>query len=408
MRKVYTVGQVNHYIKGLIQEDVLLRRIYAKGEVSNCKYHTSGHVYFSLKDETGVLPCVLYARNRGGLGFRMCDGQGVIVLGKVDVYEKAGRYQLCAEQVFADGDGFWNQEFEKTKKRLADMGMFAPEYKQPIPAFARRVGIVTAPTGAAIRDIQNVAKRRNPYAQLILYPALVQGEGAAKSVARGIEALDRLGVDVILVGRGGGSIEDLWAFNEEIVAYAIFHCRTPVISCVGHETDFTIADFVADLRAPTPSAAAELAVADVRGILAHLARCQEQCERRMRDRLFDARRQLRHLREKVAYLSPQNQLAVRKAELGDKKARLQGGMDALIQEKKNRLALLAERLRGRSPLEKLRQGYAYVTDGDGHALTRVRAVAPGDAIMVRVTDGRILARVQEVQQEERERPWKGN
>ena len=260
MRSVYSVGQVNSYIKNMFTQDFMLGRIYVKGEVSNCKYHTSGHIYFSLKDETGTIACVMFAGQRGGLAFRMREGQQVIVLGSVNVYERDGRYQLYAKEIILDGAGLLYEKFEKLKQELEEMGMFEQEYKRPIPPFASTVGIVTAPTGAAIRDIIHIASRRNPYVQLYLCPALVQGEDAAESIADGIRRLDAFGVDVIIVGRGGGSIEDLWAFNEEIVARAIFACQTPVISAVGHETDTTIADYVADLRAPTPSAAAELAV----------------------------------------------------------------------------------------------------------------------------------------------------
>ena len=260
MKNVYSVKQVNAYIKNMFAQDFMRNRIYVKGEVSNCKYHTSGHIYFSLKDESGSIACIMFAGQRNGLAFRMQDGQQVIALGNVTTYERDGKYQLYAKEIILDGAGLLYEKFEALKKELGEMGMFAEEYKQPIPRFAKKIGIVTAPTGAAIRDIMNISARRNPYVQLILYPALVQGEAAAPSIVKGIEMLDAQGVEVIIVGRGGGSIEDLWAFNEEIVAKAIFNCRTPIISAVGHETDVTIADFVADMRAPTPSAAAELAV----------------------------------------------------------------------------------------------------------------------------------------------------
>ncbi len=260
MRNVYTVRQVNSYIKNMFTQDFMLNRIYVKGEVSNCKYHTSGHIYFSLKDESGTIACVMFAGSRSGLSFRMQEGQNVIVLGAVSVYERDGKYQLYAKEIVLDGAGRLYERFEALKRELEEMGMFAREYKQPIPAYVRSVGIVTAPTGAAVRDIMNISARRNPYVQLLLYPALVQGEGAVPSIIRGIQMLEKQQVDVIIVGRGGGSIEDLWAFNEEEVARAIFECSVPVISAVGHETDTLISDFVADLRAPTPSAAAELAV----------------------------------------------------------------------------------------------------------------------------------------------------
>ncbi len=262
MASIYSVSQVNSYIKNMFVQDFLLNRLQVRGEVSNCKYHTSGHIYFTLKDKSGTLSAVMFAGQRKGLGFHLQEGQQVIVTGSVDVYERDGRYQLYAREIKREGMGDLYERFLKLKEELEDMGMFAAEYKQPIPKYARAVGVVTASTGAAVRDIMNISARRNPYVQLVLYPALVQGEQAKYSIVRGIRTLDRLGLDVIIVGRGGGSIEDLWAFNEEMVARAIFECSTPVISAVGHETDVTIADYAADMRAPTPSAAAELAVFD--------------------------------------------------------------------------------------------------------------------------------------------------
>ncbi len=264
MASIYSVTQVNAYIKNMFVQDYLLKRLSVRGEISNCKYHTSGHIYFTLKDKSGTLSAVMFAGQRRGLNFQLQEGQQVIVTGTVDVYERDGKYQLYAREIKRDGKGDLFEQFQKLRDELEDMGMFAAEYKQPIPKYAKTVGIVTASTGAAIRDIMNISARRNPYVQLVLYPALVQGEQAKYSIVKGIQTLDRLGLDVIIVGRGGGSIEDLWAFNEEMVARAIFECSTPIISAVGHETDVTISDYVADMRAPTPSAAAELAVFDYR------------------------------------------------------------------------------------------------------------------------------------------------
>ena len=285
MRNVYTVKQVNAYIKNMFTQDFMLNRIYIKGEVSNCKYHTSGHLYFSLKDESGTIACVMFAGQRSGLSFRMQEGQQVIVLGSVSVYERDGRYQVYAKEIVLDGAGLLYEKFMKLKKELEEMGMFAPEYKKPIPKYVRTVGVVTAPTGAAVRDIINITRRRNPYVQILLYPALVQGDGASESVVRGIRALEEAKVDVMIVGRGGGSIEDLWAFNEENVARAVFECSVPVISAVGHETDTTIIDYVADLRAPTPSAAAELAICNYRELLETIRTERERMHRSMRRKL---------------------------------------------------------------------------------------------------------------------------
>ena len=395
MGNIYTIRQVNRYISNMFTQDFMLNQIYVKGEVSNCKYHTSGHIYFSLKDDSGSLACVMFAGSRSGLKFHMENGQSVIVLGNISVYERDGKYQLYAKEIVLDGIGLLYEKFQAMKQELEDMGMFAPEYKQPIPAFSRRVGIVTAPTGAAIRDIMNISYRRNPYVQLILYPALVQGEGAADSIVRGIEILDQSGVDVIIVGRGGGSMEDLWAFNEEKVARAIFRCNTPVISAVGHETDFTIADYVADLRAPTPSAAAELAVADIIGIQEQLQKMEERFRTRMTDRIEDGRREVRHLQSRLNVLSPQNQIREKYQILTEKEEKLQYFMRLVLKNKRHQMLLYAERMKGLSPLDKLKQGYSYTADEDGHKVTEVDQVQEGDLLQIYVSDGQILAEVKD-------------
>lgn len=398
MKNVYTVGQVNRYIKNMFAEDFMLRRIYVKGEVSNCKYHTSGHIYFSLKDETGSIACVMFAGSRAGLTFRMQDGQNVIILGSVSVYERDGRYQLYANEILLDGAGLLYEKFEALKKELEEMGMFAPEYKQPIPAYAKRIGIVTAPTGAAIRDIQNIAHRRNPYVQLILYPALVQGNDAAPSIVRGIEVLEAQHVDVIIVGRGGGSMEDLWAFNEEMVARAIFDCNVPIISAVGHETDFTIADYVADLRAPTPSAAAELAVADVVGVLDQILQYRQQLARRMDERIERCRDKLTGDRKRLSLLSPQSLIREKRQLLIEKEDRLGTLARQNLEQKKHQMLLYAERLKGLSPLDKLQQGYSFAVDAQERNISETSQVKNGDALKLYVTDGYISTQVLHVQQ----------
>ena len=395
MKNVYSIRQVNLYISNMFRQDFMLNRIYVKGEVSNCKYHTSGHIYFSLKDDSGSLACVMFAGNRSGLKFQMQNGQSVIVLGSISVYERDGKYQLYAREIIQDGMGLLYEKFQALKQELEEMGMFALEYKQPIPAFSRRVGIVTAPTGAAIRDIMNISYRRNPYVQLILYPALVQGEEAADSIVRGIELLDQSHVDVIIVGRGGGSMEDLWAFNEEKVARAIFHCETPVISAVGHETDFTIADYVADLRAPTPSAAAELAVADMAAIQGQLRDMQQRLQNRMSERLSDRKKELEHLQEKLKYVSPQHQIQEKYQRLTDIEEELQMLMQQTMKERRHQLLIYVERMKGLSPLEKLSQGYSYTADARGKKITATEQVQPGDLLQIYVSDGQILAEVKE-------------
>jgi len=420
MAGVYSVTQVNSYIKNMFTQDFLLRRISVKGEVSNCKYHTSGHIYFTLKDSKGTLSAVMFAGQRRGLKFHMAEGQQVVVKGTVDVYERDGRYQLYASEIELSGRGDLYVQYEKLLRELEEMGMFAAQYKRPVPRYAKTVGIVTAPTGAAIRDIINISRRRNPYVQLILYPALVQGEGAKDSIVRGIKTLDAMGLDVLIVGRGGGSIEDLWAFNEEVVARAIFSCDTPVISAVGHETDVTIADYVADLRAPTPSAAAELAVFDyVRFKADLLARRQKllremgffldqvkgrQKQAELKIKLHHPRHVIREKRQRLADLEDTLNRRITdlimedRRKTGSRKEWLASAMNQRMEQDKKRLALISGKIWGLSPLKKLSQGYGFVTDGDGNRVESVKQTPPGCEIAVQVVDGKLRARVEERQE----------
>ena len=400
MKNIFSVGQINRYIKNMFTQDFILQKIYVKGEVSNCKYHTSGHIYFSLKDETGVLSCVMFAGHRRGLAFRMKDGDRVVVGGAVDVYERDGRYQLYAKEISLEGAGALYERFLALKTELEEMGMFAQEYKQPIPAFIHRLGVVTAPTGAAVQDIRNISLRRDPYLQIILYPALVQGEGAADSIVRGIHMLDQAEVDVIIVGRGGGSIEDLWAFNEEKVARAIFECRTPIISAVGHETDFTIADFVADLRAPTPSAAAELAVADFRQILQNIAGLRDRMQKAMQRMAELGRAQLMQYQMRFQYLNPEAKLRDNRQRLADLDELLRRAMKNRIAEERHMLGIYLERYRGLSPLYKLNQGYSFVSDREGNGIISTKQVHSGDLLEISVTDGVIEAEVRSSRKED--------
>lgn len=400
MKNIFSVGQINRYVKNMFTQDFILQKIYVKGEVSNCKYHTSGHIYFSLKDETGVLSCVMFAGHRRGLAFRMKDGDRVVVGGAVDVYERDGRYQLYAKEISLEGAGALYERFLALKTELEEMGMFAQEYKQPIPAFIHRLGVVTAPTGAAVQDIRNISLRRDPYLQIILYPALVQGEGAADSIVRGIHMLDQAEVDVIIVGRGGGSIEDLWAFNEEKVARAIFECRTPIISAVGHETDFTIADFVADLRAPTPSAAAELAVADFRQILQNIAGLRDRMQKAMQRMAELGRAQLMQYQMRFQYLNPEAKLRDNRQRLTDLDELLRRAMKNRIAEERHMLGIYLERYRGLSPLYKLNQGYSFVSDREGNGIISTKQVHSGDLLEISVTDGVIEAEVRSSRKED--------
>lgn len=393
MKSVYTVRQVNSYIKNMFAQDFMLNRVYIKGEISNCKYHTSGHIYFSLKDESGMIACVMFAGQRSGLSFRLQEGQQVIVLGSVSVYERSGQYQLYAKEIMLDGTGELYEKYEALKKSLSEMGMFAQEYKRPIPKYIRTLGIVTAPTGAAVRDIINISARRNPHVQLILYPAQVQGEGAADSIVKGIRALEKKNVDVMIVGRGGGSIEDLWAFNEEKVARAIFECSIPIISAVGHETDTTIADFVADLRAPTPSAAAELAVYDCREFSDRIQMYRESIYRQITLKITEKYAVLERMKMRLNYAHPRQKLNESRQYSAELENRLRQAMKDSMDRNRHRIEIYVEKMKGLSPLDKLSSGYSYVRDANGENIRSIRQVKERSEIEIYVRDGKISANV---------------
>ena len=379
----------------MFTQDFLLKSITVKGEVSNCKYHSSGHIYFTLKDAGGAIACVMFRsdRDRGGLNFQMKEGQQVKITGTVDVYERDGKYQLYAKKIVQDGEGALFEKFEELKKKLEEAGMFDASYKQPIPSYIRTLGVVTAPTGAAVRDIINVATRRNPHIQIILYPAIVQGDQAAESIVRGIETLAHTEADVIIVGRGGGSIEDLWAFNEEIVAQAIFDCPVPIISAVGHETDTTIADFVADKRAATPSQAAEFAVFEYNRFLQDLQdysyALRSAIDRTITNRKLEEKRYT----ESLKHLSPISRVRDRSLRTDQFQDLLQSLMDRKIAEGRHRLEIDIEKLKGLSPLDRLKGGYSYVAGADGANIRSIKGVAKGDELTVYVSDGQIKANV---------------
>ena len=412
MRNVYSVSQINAYIRRMFTEDYLLHNVLVRGEVSNCKYHASGHIYFTLKDASGTLSCVMFAGRRRGLSFPMQNGDQVIVAGAVDVYAKTGSYQLYANQIIRDGVGALAERFEQLKKKLLEQGMFDQSYKQPIPRYVRRLGVVTAATGAAVRDIIQISKRRNPYIEIILYPAIVQGDAAPDSIVNGIRTLDQTGVDVIIIGRGGGSLEDLWAFNEERVAEAVFNCATPIISAVGHETDTVITDFVADLRAPTPSAAAELAVFDLSQYDADLQRYLRRLDDSMHKKIQRGRTDLLRLSREIHHLSPDarirdqrvtldraweniDRLMSLKIELARRRADRSEQLDTLMNraltDSRHRVELIAGSLSHLSPLARLSGGYGFVSTPDGHAIRSVDDIRPDDPFHVRLRDGLIQA-----------------
>ena len=382
-------------------DDFALNHIYVRGEVSNCKYHSSGHIYFTLKDRGGAIACVMFAGNRKGLNFRMTEGMAVIVFGSVSVYERDGRYQLYAREIMQEGAGKLYEAYEALKKKLLAEGLFDEEHKLDIPKYPKRLGVVTARTGAAVQDIINVSLRRNPWLQIVFCPATVQGEGAVQSVVRGIRALEEAGVDVMIVGRGGGSIEDLWAFNEEMVARAVYDCKIPVISAVGHETDTTIIDYVADLRAPTPSAAAELAVPDMRIVLGQLQGYEEALEAAMEQIMALCRQRVDSYARVFRHLNPQSRLNDRRQRLMEVEDRLRLGMERRIDQAKSELAIRTQQLEGVSPLRQLERGYAYVSDEDGHGVASAEQVTVGQHLFLDVKDGMIESEVTAVQKQKR-------
>ena len=392
-KNVYTVRQLNYYISNLFDNEPFLKNVRVTGEVSNVSEPRSGHLYFSLKDESGKIPVAMFRGARGGLKGNLKDGMKVVVTGEVTVYTRGGYYQIIAQTVAPAGIGDLHEQYEKLKAELAEKGMFDADHKKPIPKYATSIGIVTAKTGAVIQDMIRITKRRNPHVRILLYPVLVQGEGAAEQIAEGIAALDRLGLDVLIVGRGGGSIEDLWAFNEVLVAEAIYACETPVVSAVGHETDTTIADFVADRRAATPSEAAELCVFDYERFLQDLSSIERQLHRKVDRGLSDAKRQWNMQSDKLLLLHPAKQLE-RKKELFTLKSRQLNDRIRQVRERiLHRLALMSERLDANSPSRRFTLGFAYPVDKEGKNIKSIAAVRPGDEMITYVTDGKIISEV---------------
>ena len=397
MASIYSVAQINAYIKHMFSGNSILNSIYVKGEVSNCKYHTSGHVYFTLKDGIAQISCVLFAGRKAGISFRMEDGQSVIVFGSISVYERDGKYQLYADEIRLDGIGRLYEEFEYLKNKLGAQGLFDVTHKKKIPAYAKKIGIVTALTGAALQDIRQIAKRRNPYVQLILYPAKVQGEGASDTIVQGILALDGK-VDVMIVGRGGGSIEDLWAFNEENVVRAVYECRTPIISAVGHETDTTLIDFVSDLRAPTPSAAAELAVYDLYRLEKQLETIQETMSQWMWRKVEEKRIELRQKEVLLLQEHPKYQLQQKRLRVDELEDKLSRKMKEKIEQSRKEIAIATQRLKGLSPMERLQAGYAFVTTSSNCIVKEVKQVTIGEELQIEVTDGTIVATINKIEE----------
>ena len=393
-KNVYSVSEVNTYIERMFKDDFMLGNLSLSGEVSNCKYNHTGHIYFTLKDDGAAISCVMFAGKRAkGLKFQMKDGDQIVVTGYVGVYKPYGTYQVYANEIELAGVGDLFAKFEALKAELEETGMFDAMYKKPLPTHAMKIGVVTAPTGAAVHDIIRVSKSRNPYVQIVLYPAQVQGEAAAPSIVAGIQCLDEMGLDVIIVGRGGGSIEDLWAFNEEIVAKAIFHATTPIISAVGHETDVTIADFVADRRAATPSQAAEYANFVYTDFANEINRCSDRLNRALDYRLESYSERLNNLKLRLQLLRPENKIKANQEKLEQLSIRLNNLMNAKIDRLENKLVAVSGRLDGLSPAKKLAAGFGYVTDKAGNRVDSVKMLSVGDNISIRVKDGSIESQI---------------
>ncbi len=391
---VLTVSQANSYIKRIFDENIYLCNLLLKGEISNFKAHSSGHMYMSLKDDKGVIRAVMFRSAAAKLSFRPENGMKVIAGGRISVYERDGQYQMYIETMQPDGVGALHIAFEQLKEKLNSEGLFDVGHKKPLPRYPKRVGVITAPTGAAIRDILNILSRRFPYAEVILYPVLVQGENAAPSIVRAIEYMDSKKLaDVLIVGRGGGSIEDLWAFNEEMVARAIYECETPIVSAVGHEVDFTISDFVADLRAPTPSAAAELVVpvqSDIKDAIEY--KKTQLCGAVLKN-IKNMRVELAHITDKQPMKNPLLRINDERLNLDRLVHSLERAYKTALDAKGKELAVRASRLDGLSPLGVLGRGFAVVKNGDT-ILKSVKQAKTGDRLGVTLADGEICAVVE--------------
>ena len=387
MGQISSVSQVNMYIKNMFMRDYRLNDISVKGEISNCKYHSSGHIYFTIKDKTSQLSCVMFASMRKNLEFKLEEGQSVIVDGNISVYERDGKYQLYARNITKEGFGKLYEEYEKLKKRLLEEGLFDKSKKRKIPAYAAKIGVVTARTGAVIQDICNVSNRRNPYVQIILYPAKVQGTGAAETIIKGIKYFEKTDVDTIIIGRGGGSIEDLWAFNDEKLARVIAGCKKPIINAVGHETDTTIADYAADLRAPTPSAAAELAVYSYRDTVIALRETGHSLRWQMENILKIKKLKLAGYITVIQHESPKNLINDRRMFVADMQEKIENLMRQKLVSSKHQLELYIQEMKGLSPLYKLQGGYAYVSDESGRNIKSVDELKKGEQINLVFKDG---------------------
>ena len=392
--KVLTVSQLNYYVKSVLDSDPRLNYVFLTGEISNLTDHyRSGHIYLSLKDNKSLVRCVMFAGNARNLKFKPAEGMKVICRGRVTLYEATGQYQYYIEDMQPDGVGALYQAYEQLKAKLSAEGLFDEKYKKPIPRFPSTIGVITSPTGAAVQDIRNILTRRYPSVNITLCPVLVQGESAVPQLINAVERLNEFNLcDTIIIGRGGGSIEDLWAFNDENLARAIFKSKIPVISAVGHETDFTICDFVSDLRAPTPSAAAELAVPDKEELLQYYDSQKQYLSSLIDSRINDYKYSFSQSASALSSLSPQNKLKNIESELAINTHRLTSISNQIFDNKKQEIFLLASRLESLNPVSILKRGYSVVTKDD-KTVTSVKDVKDGDTLAIDVTDGRIISGV---------------
>ncbi len=399
--RVITVSQLNRYVKMLLQEDVALTPVYVSGEISNfVNHYKSGHLYFSLKDENALVKAVMFRTYAARLAFRPEGGMKVIVRAKASVYEKDGTFQLYVEDMQPDGVGALQIAYEQLKKRLQEEGLFDAARKKALPPFPTRIGVITSPTGAAVRDILNVLARRYPLAQVVFLPVLVQGEGAPPQLVAALERMNReKAADVLIIGRGGGSLEELWAFNDERVCRAVAASEIPVISAVGHETDFTLCDFAADLRAPTPSAAAELAVPDAAELFLSLRQTQVQLTVLMRSRLEKVRTELQILHRQKALSSPTYYVEQMAMQLDLLTRSFEHSAKTALQDAHAQLSALAAKLDALSPLKVLSRGYAMARTDGGRLVTSVTDICKGDTLYMDMCDGTLVCMVQDIQKE---------
>lgn len=396
-RQALTVTQLNLYIKQVLSRDDILNNVLVKGELSNFKAHSSGHMYMSLKDETGVMRAVMFKSAASRLNFRPANGMKIVARGRISVYERDGQYQLYIEHMEQDGIGDLHIAYEKLKQKLNDEGLFAQEHKMALPKYPKKIGVVTAPTGAAIRDILNILSRRFSYSDVVLYPVLVQGESSAQSIVSAIEYFNQTnGADVLIIGRGGGSIEDLWSFNEECVARAIYKSNIPIVSAVGHEIDFTISDFVADLRAPTPSAAAELVVpsqVELREKFNNVYARLYSCANRIIER---NRMTVKMLSESNVMKNPMGKVEDGRLYLDSIYRRFESSYTTILNGKRHILAINASKLNALSPLKSLYRGFSVTKTSSGEVAKSVNQLSKGEDISIMLSDGMVNANVKSV------------